>query len=259
MLAGTSQLVVLPAVVPLAGLPAGGELGAAAGGTRTVGTSRGGDSLIVRSYQHGDDLRRVHWRTSARRDELMVRIEECSERCGATVLLDHRIAAHRGTGPTSSLEYAVSLAASMYVHLRRHAPHVRLVTTDGVVRADGHPGQTALDALAALSATDQRELAGVPETTGTPELVAVFGALGAANIEALLRSNRCGTHNRAVLLDVAAWATAGDGQSAPHPGKAARLLVAAGWSVVVAGPEQSLSSVWEQLCISSHRMLGAPR
>jgi uncharacterized protein (DUF58 family) len=189
----------------------------------------------------------------------MVRIEEWSERGGVTVLLDHRTAAHRGTGPTSSLEYAVSLAASMYVHLRQRTPHVRLVTTDGVVRADGHPAQTVLDALAALSATDQRELTGVPETTGMPEVVAVLGALGAANIEQLLASNLCGTQNRAVLLDVAAWATAEDGQSAPHPAKAAQLLVSAGWSVVVAGPEQSPSSVWEQLCISSHRMLGVPR
>ena len=256
-LTGTSQLVVLPAVVPLAGLPAGGELGAGADGTRTMGA--GGDSLIVRSYQHGDDLRRVHWRTSARRDELMVRVEEWSERGSITVLLDHRTAAHRGTGPTSSLEYAVSLAASMYVHLRQRTPHVRLVTTDGVVQADGHPAQTVLDALAALSATDQRELTGVPETTGMPEVVAVLGALGAANIEQLLASNLCGTQNRAVLLDVAAWATAEDGQSAPHPAKAAQLLVSAGWSVVVAGPEQSPSSVWEQLCISSHRMPGGPR
>ncbi|MGH3823702.1 MAG: DUF58 domain-containing protein, partial [Pseudonocardiaceae bacterium] len=134
-LAEESRLVVLPAVVPLAGWPTAGELSAGAAGGGEVGAGPGQDSAVVRSYQQGDDLRRVHWRTSARRDELMVRVEERSGRSEVTVLLDNRAAAHRGAGPTSSLEYAVSLAASMYMHLRQRSPRVRLVTADGVVRA----------------------------------------------------------------------------------------------------------------------------
>jgi hypothetical protein len=62
-----------------------------------------------------------------------------------------------------------------------------------------------------------------------------------------------------VLLDVAAWATDSDGKLAPNPAKAARLLITAGWSVVVANPQQPPSTVWDQLCISSHNRLRVPR
>jgi uncharacterized protein (DUF58 family) len=222
---------------------------------------------VVRSYRQGDDLRKVHWRTTARRDELMVRVEEWPERGGATVLLDHRAAAHRGSGPTSSLEYAVSLAASVYVHLRQHGQQVRLVTGDGLVQtgaADGtkHTIDTALDALAALRATDQCDLASGPAMAGRQEVVAVLGALGPMTVEQLLAHRPRGRRSHAVLLDVGAWATEGDGSpvaAAPDPAQAARLLVAAGWSVAVARPEQPPSSVWDQLCVSSRSKLQAPR
>jgi uncharacterized protein (DUF58 family) len=259
-LAGVNQLVVLPAVVPLTGLPASGERGAGPAGNQSVSAGPSGDSLVVRSYQEGDDLRRVHWRTSARRDELMVRIEEWSQHSEVTVLLDHRATAHRGAGPASSLEYAVSLATSIYLHLRQRALRVRLVTTDGVVRADAdHTGERALVTLAALTMTDQRELASVPASAGRCETAAVLGALDAAAVEQLLASHPRSAHNRAVLLDVAAWSRPGEGQIAPPAAKAARLLVAAGWSVVVVGPDQSPSSVWDQLCLDSHRRREVPR
>lgn len=263
-LAGYSRLVVIPVVVPLTGWPAGGELdaGEAAGGR--VGVGPGQDAVVVRSYQHGDDLRKVHWRTTARRDELMVRVEEWPERGGATVLLDHRDAAHHGSGPASSLEYAVSLAASVYVHLRQRGQRVRLVTGDGLVRTgagDGtdHTIDTALDTLAALSATDQRELASGPAMAGRQEVVAVLGAVEPVAVEQLLAHRPRGVRSHAVLLDVAAWATEGDGHVAPDPAQTARLLVAGGWSVAVARPEQPPSAVWDQLCISSRSKLQVPR
>jgi uncharacterized protein (DUF58 family) len=260
-LAGNSALVVLPAVVPLAGLPAGGELGAGAAGGGAADAGSGQDAVVVRSYQQGDDLRRVHWRTSARRDELMVRVEEWAERSGVTVLLDHRAAAHRGAGPVSSLEYAVSLTASVYVHLRRRGPQVRLITADGAVLVNAGEGaanstDAALDALAALCATDQRDLANVPELSGRQDVIAVLGALGPAAVEQLLAKHLRAARGHAVLLDVAAWATDGDGRVAPNPAKAARLLTAAGWSVTVAGPAQSPSAVWDHICTGS---LGAQR
>ncbi len=263
-LAGNSALVVLPAVVPLAGLPAGGELGAGAAGGGAAGAGPGQDAVVVRSYRQGDDLRRVHWRTSARRDELMVRVEEWSERSGVTVLLDHRAAAHRGAGPTSSLEYAVSLTASVYVHLRRRGPQVRLITADGAVLVGAGDGaanstDTALDALAALRATDRRDLANVPESAGRQDVVAVLGAVGPAAVEQLLAKHLRAVRGHAILLDVAAWATDGDGRVAPNPAKTARLLTAAGWSVTVAGPEQSPSAAWDQLCTGSPGVQRAPR
>jgi uncharacterized protein (DUF58 family) len=260
-LTGNDRLVVRPTVLPLVGLPAGSEFGTADARGGPIAADPGQDAVVVRSYQQGDDLRRVHWRTTARRDELMVRVEEWAHRGGITVLLDHRATAHRGTGPASSLEYAVSLAASVYVHLRQHSTRVRLVTVDGVVLAGAGAGvecptDTALDALAALSATDQRDLAAIPMTAGTHDVVAILGALGPAAIEQLLVHQLRTSCGHAILLDVAAWASDSDGKLAPNPAKAARLLVAAGWSVAVADPHHSPSAVWNQLCTGSR---GSPR
>jgi uncharacterized protein (DUF58 family) len=261
-LAGADRLVVRPALLPLVGLPAGGEGGAAGG--ELVSASSGQDAVVVRSYRRGDDLRRVHWRTTARRDELMVRVEEWTPRGGITVLLDHRASAHRGTGSTASLEYAVSLAASVYVHLRKRGMQVRLVTVDGAVLAGAGGGaeyqtDAALDALAALHATDQRDLAAIPVTAGRQDLIAILGAVGPAAVDQLLVHHLSAARGHAVLLDVAAWATDGDGKCAPDPGKVAQLLVAAGWTVTVAGPQQSPPAVWNQLCNSSASRMWVPQ
>lgn len=79
----------------------------------------------------GDDLRRVHWKSTARTGELMVRREEQPWESRATVVLDTRAAGHRGDGPTASFEWAVSAAASIAVHLRQAGYKLRLVTGSG--------------------------------------------------------------------------------------------------------------------------------
>ncbi|MER6878609.1 DUF58 domain-containing protein, partial [Amycolatopsis sp. NPDC000673] len=118
-LIGHSRLVVVPRVVPLWGLPGGAGAGAGDDGSVRLHSGQGEPDVIVRHYRTGDDMRKVHWRSTARRDEIMVRIEERPWRGGTTVLLDHRAAAHHGSGPTASLEWAVSFAASVSLHLRR--------------------------------------------------------------------------------------------------------------------------------------------
>lgn len=260
-LAGHSRLVVIPAVTPLTGMISGGEHGAGEAGGERVGIGQSQDATVVRSYRQGDDLRKVHWRTSARRDELMVRVEEWSERGGATVLLDHRAAAHRGKGTASSLEYAVSLAASVYLHLRQRGQRVRLVTADGLEQADGteHAVEIALDALAGLRSTEQRDLAGASAMASGQEVIAVLGAIDAVAVDQLLAHRPRGLRSRALLLDVAAWTTGGHGTQGVDPARPAQLLSAAGWSVAFARPEQSPSSVWGELCRSSGSSLRVPR
>src|SRR6184192_2184799 len=92
-LIGHSRLVVVPRVVPLWGLPSGAGIGAGDDGTVRLHAGQGEADVIVRQYRQGDDLRKVHWRSTARRDEIMVRVEERPWRGGTTVLLDHRAAA----------------------------------------------------------------------------------------------------------------------------------------------------------------------
>ena len=70
------HLVVIPQVVPLPMVRLAGEYaGAGESHARSVAV-HGEDDAATREYRHGDDLRRVHWRSTARTGELMVRREE---------------------------------------------------------------------------------------------------------------------------------------------------------------------------------------
>ena len=102
------QLTVIPQVVALPSVRLAGEYaGAGESRARSVAV-HGEDDAATREYRHGDDLRRVHWRSTARVGELMVRREEQPWESRATVVLDTRATAHRGEGPTASFEWAVS-------------------------------------------------------------------------------------------------------------------------------------------------------
>lgn len=102
----------------------------------------GEDFYALRPYVVGDDLRRVHWPSSARQDELQVRQNELPWQGRTTVLLDVRKAAHAG----DSLEVAVSAAASIVAATARRHDLVRLVTTNGS-DSDFAPGSDHVDAI----------------------------------------------------------------------------------------------------------------
>ena len=65
----------------------------------------------LRSYRPGDSLRHLHWRTTARRGELMVREYEDWPNDDLTVVLEARKAPGEGDDPL--LEDAISLAATI--------------------------------------------------------------------------------------------------------------------------------------------------
>ncbi len=88
----------------------------------------GEDFYALRAYQQGDDLRRVHWPSTARRDELVIRQDEVPWQGRATIVLDVRARLHTDW----SLEAAVSAAASVATACWQHGSVVRLVATDGV-------------------------------------------------------------------------------------------------------------------------------
>lgn len=257
-LAGYSRLIVVPAVTGLVGLPPATSSGAGDEGAGRLRLGQGEDDAVVRPYRHGDDLRKVHWRSTARRDELMVRVEERPWRGGTTVMLDRRANAHRGAGPASSLEWAVSMAASVCLHLLRHGHRVRLVTEDGQVLAGATADNSAdaiLDALAGLPTSPTRDLAHCPAVHRLgpgQEVLAILGGTTAESAAELVRSRPRVTSSRAVLLDVAAWAATGD-SPAPPIAAAARILGDAGWKVVTAAPGQRMDQVWTQLCSLPNR------
>ena len=78
-------------------------------GARAVVSDLGDEFLTLREYEVGDDLRRVHWRSTARTGELMIRQDEARWRSRAAVVLDVRPGAH----DAASFEVAVEAAASV--------------------------------------------------------------------------------------------------------------------------------------------------
>jgi uncharacterized protein (DUF58 family) len=252
-LAGMSRLVVVPRVVQLVGVPGGSGLGSGDDGSVRLAAGQGEDDVIVRPYRQGDDLRKVHWRSTAKRDEMMVRVEEVPWRGGTTVLLDHRAIAHQGAGATSSLEWAVSFAASICLHLHRYGQRVRLVTENGrlVVSDSGdgtHNDNAVLDALAALQPTQHQHIDCRTDPGHGQEIIAILGATGTEEFGQLITQRGRGSRSLAVLLDTPAWG-GGDGPATDLDGAQA-LLRGTGWGVTVARPDVPMATTWATLCRS---------
>src|SRR5580658_58488 len=147
----TSTLVVTPKIIPLPRAAAPSSwLGEGDGGRRTI-SAIGEDDAAPRAYQDGDGLRRVHWRSTARYGELMVRREEHQWRNSASVFLDARRSAHSGTGPSATFEFAVSAAASIGAHLTEEGFRARLLTEAGEISPRGTFSDTVLDMLAVIN------------------------------------------------------------------------------------------------------------
>ncbi|SDC29968.1 DUF58 domain-containing protein [Actinokineospora iranica] len=250
-LAHTSRLVVVPRVVALSGVPGGSGLGSGDDGSVRLNAGQGDDDAVVRPYRQGDDLRKVHWRSTAKRDEMMVRVEESPWRGGTTVLLDRRVYGHRGSGANSSLEWAISFAASVCVQLHRHGHPIRLVTETGSVLVNdsgdaGHSDNAMLDALAALQPVHQRDISCPADPGHGQELIAILGAATPESLSQLIRYRTRGARSLAVLLDTPAWGQ-GDGPDV-DPRAAAALLSGAGWGVTVARPDVPMTRVWGSVC-----------
>ena len=252
-LAPSDRLLVLPRVVSLRGLPPALGAGEGTPGSSLAHQGQGASDVLVRPYRQGDELRRVHWRSTARHDELMVRLEERPWRGGMTVLLDRRDSAHRGRGADSSLEFAVSLVASACVHLLARGEPLTLITDDGVaLTPPGTTGQEPLlDALAALRPSARTDI-GVPEVGSGTDVFAVLGALGPGEVEALVSRHPGVGH--AVLLDTVTWDPAGTGSGAAGSASALRR---AGWHVVVASAGVTPSRVWDELVAGASSMTRA--
>jgi uncharacterized protein (DUF58 family) len=188
-------IVVRPRLVALDGLFS--EAGSVGGDGRRLLLRRaaGFDFHSVRAYEQGESLRRVHWPTTARRGQLMVKELEDTAHDGVQVLLDCDPAGAVGVPPDSSFDAAVRAAGSI---LQAHAVRGRgatLVTTgsDGqVVPVRSTRGElgAAVTCLAAARPDARHGLAqvlhGNPSLAGTAELVIVTSTLDAKAFTAAL-------------------------------------------------------------------------
>ncbi len=247
------KLTVTPQIVAL---PPAGLVGdfANAGESRSRSVAvHGEDDAATREYRYGDDLRRVHWRSTARVGELMVRREEQPWESRATVALDTRGFAHRGEGPTASFEWAVSAAASIAVHLRRSGYLMRLVTDSGIdIQANEGGGEGAmLDALADVKLSQRGGIAPLVEQvrrhTDGGLIIGLFGLLTPAEAELLAGLRRSGNTCLGFLIDSTSWlrlpTTAREQADRQH--SAAELaLLQTGWRVVGVANPATLPPLW---------------
>jgi len=249
---GNDEIVVVPRLHPLIPLTAGGTWGGAGDSLARAAAVSGEDDVATREYREGDDLRRVHWRSTAKRGELMVRREEQPRQMRATVLLDTRACAHHGDGPDASFEWAVSAAASIAVHFAEEKHGVRLLL-DGVSAGWSNPhSQEAsgelLERLAVVETGSDDVLddaVGVLHRAGGDGLI--IAVLGEIDDTTALRLSELGLHGRAgiaVLMDTPLWSLDRARTDPDRRRRTIGLLRQGGWAVAEADPGRTISDVW---------------
>lgn len=247
------RLTVIPQVVALPAVRLAGEY-AGTGDSRARSVAvHGEDDAATREYRRGDDLRRVHWRSTARTGELMVRREEQPWESRATVVLDTRLAAHRGEGPTASFEWAVSAAASIAMHLRQAGYKLRLVTGTGVdVDATEIGGEGAiLDTLADVKLSSAGDISVLVEQVRRRSdgglVIGLFGTLSVAEAEVLTGLRGNGATCIGFAIDSSTWVNmlATDRTEADRAhGASALALIRSGWRSVPVAHGDSLAALW---------------
>ncbi|HEX9069674.1 MAG TPA: DUF58 domain-containing protein [Ktedonobacterales bacterium] len=117
VLAQTLNLLVLPKVLPLTNLALypGGQPGRGRGSRRSPETTT--NVVTVRSYVPGDPLARIHWPSTARTSQFMVKEFDLDPTVDVMMVLDLDSAVQAGKGLESTEETGVTIAASIMSYL----------------------------------------------------------------------------------------------------------------------------------------------
>lgn len=141
-------ILVLPAVEKFQHNPRGAGVDLGTTRTRPEPYLKGAEDFSsLREYRSGDDLRRVHWPSTARLDEIMIRQMETPRETRGLVLLDTRPHSYEDD---DAFERAVSGAASALSSLVR-AGYVTDLWAGGSDTVDGFHLEIALERLALVT------------------------------------------------------------------------------------------------------------
>jgi uncharacterized protein (DUF58 family) len=194
----------------------------------------GFDLHSVRDYERGDSLRKVHWRSTARRGQLMVKELEDSPRDEIAVLLDADASAVSG----ESFDVQVRAAGSLldaYVRRGRRAVLVVNAATPEVqhVHARTSDWRRALEILASVEATGRTPLTSLLGQEASPaaralELAVVTARLEPPLVHRLVERALSRRHVSLVYVDPTSFAGA-----TPRPQPALLRLQNAGVPVAV--------------------------
>ncbi len=232
--ADTTRLRVTPRIWPLDGVS-----GRSSGGTPADATPQrrgmpSADDVLIRDHRPGDDLRRVHWRASAKQGQLMVRLEESPWEPTVLIFVDTRLSAHLREGPNGTLEWSISLVASVADDLLAKRHRVTMLSTDGLVLtpSPGSPAQEQeqmLDAMTEITPSDRAHQVAELDVVGPTEarsLICALGLLQPADATGLIALAKRAKQLIAVAPDAASFGVPHEVATAHND--ALRLLSAAG-------------------------------
>jgi uncharacterized protein (DUF58 family) len=218
-LAAHSEVTVYPELHPL------GDIGPMWSGNG-AGDMRRGKAVdvppevsSVRDYDPHDGMSRIHWASTARTGRLISRTYDTRHSADLLVVLDLRAGIHAGRAPDSSLEYAVSIAASIVHAVTRRGQAVGLITNDAEMSAFGAGRGEAqrmrlLDFLATARDDGDAPLAQVVSRhgdgwRGRGGMVVVTADRDPAWVEALVDAGTRGQRHLAVLLETSSFGATG--------------------------------------------------
>jgi uncharacterized protein (DUF58 family) len=178
-------LVVYPRLVALDRLFSEGGAHAQEGRRLLLQRPTGFELHSVREYAHGESLRKVHWRSTARRGQLMVKELEDAPRDEVAVLLD----GDAGAVVDDSFEIAVRVAGSILQAHHRRSRRCALVVNSAAL--ESQPIATEAHWRRALEI-----LAGAEPTAQTPAfaLLQADGGVAARSLELVVVSSRIDVH-----------------------------------------------------------------
>ncbi|MCW2803818.1 MAG: hypothetical protein JWN06_2035 [Propionibacteriaceae bacterium] len=252
----TSEVLVTPEIVPL-------PVMRTAGGAGSTGEARphrigvvGQDDALVREYRQGDDVRRIHWRSTARWGDLMVRREEQALDPSASILLDSRSTAHAGRGINNSMEWAISAAASIAIHFLDDGFGIEIYEAEGPMHIAGTMGQhssasqeVVINRLTDLKARQTATLHYAIEAASVDRpgqlVIAILGRMGVEDAQALLRLRRNRAQGIALLLEIDSFADGPASDRIQNQSElAAQILRDNQWRVVTVPRGMSVAQAW---------------
>jgi uncharacterized protein (DUF58 family) len=215
----SATLMVTPPILPLPAIEVAPGGRAGEGRPRANAPERTVSAASVRDYIRGDSLRWIHWRTSARRDSLFVKLFDGTPAGDWWIFLDLDRSVQAGQGQISTEEHSVILAASLADRGLQSGRAVGLVThgEDLVwLPPQGGDGQRwAILRALALVECGSRPLAALltrarPRFGERTSLVIITPAADAGWIEALWPLLRRGAIPTVLLLDPASFGGTGE-------------------------------------------------
>jgi uncharacterized protein (DUF58 family) len=257
---GTTPLLVYPKIEQLV-LPRdlGERRSLSVSALRQPTGAAGEDFYTLREYVEGDDLRKIHWPSTAKRQRYMIRQEETPWHNRATIVLDDRAIAYEG----EAFERAVEAAASLVDLYHRSGYTYRLAGAHdpGSASDRGANHRTrCLDHLAMVTkkslgnGTDPLLIARFAElearTSAEGTLVVVCGDLES---EAAVAMSRCRRRFKQVIAITFPSHRFGPGSTKSRwdgekkTNDIVRLLGRSGVRGIVIGPGEQLRTAWGSL------------